>query len=186
MSTLVYAEHAAPQSVRRFVKCFWTLNGSGGTSTTEPVVSDGSVEIVIHTGDPTSERRNESAPLVVQPRACVIGPATKPPHLKLSRNVDVIGIRLHPWAGGALFGANAADFRDQTVGLGDLAKLNTDIVDRAGSAATLADRLGGITEMLLTFRRQTVDERVEHEHPTQTTQLVETSITYVKKQYPTT
>lgn len=99
MSTLVYAEHAAPQSVRRFVKCFWTLNGSGGTSTTEPVVSDGSVEIVIHTGDPTSERRNESAPLVVQPRACVIGPATKPPHLKLSRNVDVIGIRLHPWAG---------------------------------------------------------------------------------------
>jgi len=94
-----YREHAPPEPLRPFVRCLWTLDDPDPRRDrpAEPVVPDGSMELVFHLGDPF--RRLDEG---VQPLALVAGQLTGPLHLQPTGRVHALGLRFHP-AGASLF-----------------------------------------------------------------------------------
>jgi AraC-like DNA-binding protein len=94
-----YREHEPPAPLRPFVRCLWTLDDPDPRRDrpAEPVVPDGSMELVFHLGDPF--RRPGAG---VQPRALVAGQITGPLVLQPTGRVHVVGVRFHP-AGAAAF-----------------------------------------------------------------------------------
>lgn len=146
-----YHEHAPPPALSRHVRCVWTLaaDAAFGAAAPEPVIPDGCAEIVLNLGDPYASVVDGAEE--VQPRAMVVGQITAPLLLRPTGRTRLVGIRLLPWGGPALWRAPMAELRDRWVDAGDvlpglrelldrLASLREE--DRAGAAATfLASRL---------------------------------------------
>jgi AraC-like DNA-binding protein len=103
------------------VRAIWSLEGNTGEADFQPIVSDGCVELVFNVGD-TFVQRTIDGVEVRQPRAMVVGPTERPTLVKSGRHVDVIGVRLQPWATAAVLGADASALRDRVVSLGDVSR----------------------------------------------------------------
>ena len=111
MSTddLTYHEFPAPPSVADVVRCVWVLSGPPSVGAVpQPVVPDGCAEIVLNLADPF-RRFDHSGSWHVQPRAMVVGQITEAVVIAPSGTVDVVGIRLQPWAAFALVAVPAAE-----------------------------------------------------------------------------
>jgi AraC-like DNA-binding protein len=119
--TLAYREYEPSARAAPSVRCIWKLSGdaddAGGDP--EPIVSDGCVELVVHRGDPFLQLATNGR-LIEQPRAMVVGPTAVPTNVRPTGRIDVVGIRLQPWAAGSLLGISASALRDRIVPLSDL------------------------------------------------------------------
>jgi len=125
--SLRYVETRPPAALASHVKCIWWLTGRGIDGAPEPVVPDGCAEIVINTAD--AFERRDGAACDLQPRELVAGQLTRAVQLKAVGEVGLVGIRLQPWALGALFGRRGSDVRNQTIDLSLLApRFRTDLL----------------------------------------------------------
>jgi AraC-like DNA-binding protein len=118
MSELDYCEKPLTGRLSTAIRCIWTLRGSVDSSEAQPIVSDGCVEIVFNLSDPfervTAGRAHR------QPLAFVVGPTALPTVVRPTGSVDVIGVRLEPWAAGSVLRMPAVLLRDQSVPLDDI------------------------------------------------------------------
>ena len=86
-------------SLRRDVRCFWTLEEEADLYNRDAILPDSSVEIVIACGAPLVmiDREGGSVPL---PRAFVIGLQSRPLRLRATGLCQVVGMRVDPWSVG--------------------------------------------------------------------------------------
>lgn len=86
------------------------------------IAPDGRCELIVHAATPPRELRVGAGP-VRQPRAFLYGPLTRVLVIEQDADMDVMGLRLHPWAVGAL-SPRPAELRDR---LSVLAPLGFDL-----------------------------------------------------------
>lgn len=118
---LQYSQHTPPEDLRSWIRLIWTLatdaSESGGG---EPVIPDGCAELIINLGDPFAQRAKGDAAFREQPMTLVNGQLHSAVSLRALGTVHLVGIRLQPWALGALMGAPAHNFTDQWFALDDI------------------------------------------------------------------
>ncbi|HSM37557.1 MAG TPA: helix-turn-helix transcriptional regulator [Longimicrobiales bacterium] len=132
-----YRKTAPPPSLADHVRCIWTLTADAppGGSRPEPVIPDGCAEVVLNLGDPyealTAEGRSRR-----QPAAMIVGQITAALSLRAVGRSRLLGIRLQPWAGGALLGVPMADLRDGYVEASAVAPAFAALRERLGEEPT--------------------------------------------------
>jgi AraC-like DNA-binding protein len=118
MDTLHYSELRPGPPLAAAIRCIWMMQGSAvAGSAPDPVVPDGCVELVLNLADPFE--RLTGGGFTRQPLAMLVGQNTGPVIIRPTGRVDLIGIRLHPWAAGRLLRVPAKELRDQLVPLQD-------------------------------------------------------------------
>jgi AraC-like DNA-binding protein len=131
MTELTYQEHLPPSQLRAWVRRIWTLRAPPGTIVDpQPIVADGCVELVFHIGDPFLRHATHGS-WTTQPAALLVGAVTEPTVVRPAGAADVIGIRLHPWAGGDFLGIPLRELRNQLVPLDDAAPVLSASLRRA-------------------------------------------------------
>jgi AraC-like DNA-binding protein len=112
---LRYHEFTPPDELREHIRCIWRLEGPAAPAhelAAEPIVPDGCVEMVLNMGAPFV-RHVPGAGSHRQPRRLVAGQITRAVTIAPSGDVDLWGIRFHPWAAPAFLGVSGAELRDQ-------------------------------------------------------------------------
>lgn len=99
------------------IRCVWSLRGDADGAT-QPIVSDGCVEIVVNLAD-AFEQVTEAGP-TRQPLAMVVGPTALPTVVRPTGAIDVLGIRLQPWAAAQTLGIGMRELRDRMMPLDDM------------------------------------------------------------------
>lgn len=96
---------------------FWHLRHAA-SGQVERIAPDGQCEIILHRAQPPIERREGQSRR--QPEAFLYGPLNRVLLLEQTGEMDVIGIRLQPWASGAL-GVDPSAWRNRAVALQEVA-----------------------------------------------------------------
>jgi AraC-like DNA-binding protein len=116
---LQYREIAPPGVLADFVRCIWRLHGDPGRDhggPPDPIIPDGCAEIVVNVGDPFIRHGPEGSS-ERQPLRLIAGQITRALTLGPSGQIDIWGIRFHPWCAASFLGVSASELRDQVVSL---------------------------------------------------------------------
>jgi AraC-like DNA-binding protein len=128
---LEYAEEAPAGVGAQVARAIWSLRGHAADAPAEPVVPDGRAELVFNFADPFEDASSGGASR--QPRMMLVGPTSRPVFVRPTGAIDVVGVRLEPWAVAAVCRAPANELRDRTIALDELSP------DLAGLAQRLGD-----------------------------------------------
>ena len=134
MPDLRYNEWHPSGAASELVRCVWSLRGATNGRAADPIVSDGCVELVFNLADPF-EQMTEAGPRV-QPLTMVVGPTYLPTIVRPTGVIDIVGVRLQPWAGATVLGRTMSDLRHRCLALADV---------KPGPLTELADGLRGKT-----------------------------------------
>jgi len=158
-----YRERPPHPALRPFVRTYWTLSGPSANSAPEPVLPDGSTELIVHRARPflrhTVERANErQSPLLF------VGQMRAPVILEPDGEAEVVAIRFRPQGAFALLGCpqdRLADEIADVAGLG-LSWLTVAVrrAEEAPTAAAALDQLEAALLRRLEARPPRCDERV--------------------------
>src|SRR5688572_19964259 len=110
MAELQYNEWAPNGAAADLVRCIWSLGGEATGRPADPIVSDGCVELVFNLADPF-EQATERGPRL-QPLAMIVGPTQLPTLVRATGRIDIVGVRLQPWAGASVLGTSMSSLRD--------------------------------------------------------------------------
>ena len=112
-----YSEIKPTLPLRRFVECFWILEGCGSAAAPpERILPDGCVELILNFGDRFVQHVDGKRQ--VQPRNFVVGQMTGPILISPSGAVELLGIRFQPGGTRPFFSVPAHEFTDTVVDLG--------------------------------------------------------------------
>lgn len=115
-----YSEIKPTARLRRFVECFWTLEGDGSVDTpaAERILPDGCVELILNFGDRFQQHFEDERRL--QPRNFLVGQMTGPILISPCGAVELLGIRFQPGGTRPFVDVPAHDVTDRVVDLGDI------------------------------------------------------------------
>jgi AraC-like DNA-binding protein len=133
----------------------WTLRGrAGADDAPEPIVPDGCAELLFNVGDPFEQVEAAGGPTVRQPLAMVVGPSTAPVTVRPTGAVDLVGVRLQPWAAACVLGLPVAELRGRVDALGDVTRLPAlhELAERL-AAAGAGEREARVSDALLRAAR---------------------------------
>lgn len=131
--TLDYNEWGPEGPAADLIRCVWSLRGQGDGGPADPIVSDGCVELVYNLADPFEQITGSGA--WIQPLTMVVGPTYLPTVVRPTGVIDIVGVRLQPWAGATVLGTTMSELRHRCVPLADVAP---------GALTELAERLRGV------------------------------------------
>ncbi len=145
---MLYRELPPPPSLRAVVRCFWILRDADGAGAVERVLPDGCAELVVHRAAPML-RRHADGREETQPAAVVAGQLRTAALLVSTGAVDMVGVRLQPWAGASVLRASLGGLADGIVPLDDLeCGLPADLVERVQEAPDDERRVALLAEHL--------------------------------------
>jgi AraC-like DNA-binding protein len=147
MAELEYRPYAPPSETAHAVRAIWTLRGRAHVRRAEPIVSDACPELVFHAGDPWLQIHADGTS-VLQPPAMLVGPTARPTLLEPGREVNVLGVRLHPWGLSFLVGVEAAELRDLIVPLEGVSPRLGRLAEEVLDAMTSRDPMGPVSAAL--------------------------------------
>lgn len=108
-----YTQDAPPPDLRDWIRLIWTLSiDADGPGDAEPVIPDGCAELIFNLGDPFEHRGSHSAEFQKQTSAIINGQLHSAVALRSLGAVRLVGIRVQPWALGALLGIPAHQLTD--------------------------------------------------------------------------
>jgi AraC-like DNA-binding protein len=108
---LQYREWPPHPALRPFVRAYWALHGRGSESHPQPVLPDGSSELIVHRRRPF--RRHTSRDVERQSERLFVGQMRGPVVLQADGDADVVGIRFRPHGAFALLECPQHLFADQ-------------------------------------------------------------------------
>ena len=135
-----YTEHLVTGAAAQFVQCIWSLSGDAreAAAAAAPILPDGCVELLLNAGDPV-DRHTPRGP-EPQPARHIAGQLTTAVRITPSGQLDIVGIRLHPWAAGAFLDVPMGELRDRMLPAGDLL-VASQLLRDAGNADRADERL---------------------------------------------
>lgn len=146
---LEYAEHSPGAPASMWVRCIWTLRAPAGLiGEAQPILPDGCMEVVYNLADPFRRTLAEGR-VVKQHGVIVVGPQTRHVIVEPTGQVDLLGIRFHPWSGGMISREPLSALRDQTPDesiVGTL--LPRDLRDRLQTTTVFAERVNIVERAL--------------------------------------
>src|SRR5882724_10159209 len=91
-----YAEAQPSFRLARYIRCFWQLQDDATvTDSAEPVLPDGSIEIIFNLADPF-RRYHADNTVETQPKAILVGQMRGPAMIQPTGRVSLFGIRFKP------------------------------------------------------------------------------------------
>ena|SRR5688500_4435375 len=165
-----YSEIKPTAPLRRFVECFWTLEGDGSidTSPAERILPDGCVELILNFGDRFHQHFEGEQRL--QPRNFLVGQMTGPILISPCGAVELLGIRFQPGATRPFVDVPAHEVTDRLVDLGGVSgKLERGLLSACGNVRTLADKVAAADAFL-------VSQLIERKYDSQLVALAATII----------
>lgn len=156
--TIEYREYMVPEPLQPLIARLWTLR-AGAQAATEPIVSDGSVELIFHCGAPVEQQHPGALVPTCQPAAAVIGPTIQPTRIRPTGPMDCVGIRIRPVAVATFFGLPADDLRDGTFPIEDVVGGTASLLDCVASTAP-DSRIPVLLRWLVRRPVRTVDPRL--------------------------
>lgn len=152
---LDYQQSDPTPDVADFVRCVWTLRGdSDGTA--QPIVSDGCVEIVINLADPFLRTADDGS-LDTQPAEMIVGPTSRPTVVRPTGTIDLVGIRLQPWAASAFLGLSMTELRGRYVSAGDIGNRALKQLGERLSEALPSNRIALVSSEIREMAQRPVD-----------------------------
>lgn len=118
MAELRYNEWSPEGAAADLIRCVWSLRGQANGRAADPIVSDGCVELIFNLADPFEQQGADGPRL--QPLTMVVGPTCLPTVVRPTGRIDIVGVRLHPWAAATVLGATMSGLRDRCVPLADV------------------------------------------------------------------
>ena len=147
MAELEYRPYPAPPATAHAVRAIWTLRGRAYVGAVEPIVSDACPELVFNAGDPWLQLHADGT-VSLQPTAMLVGPTARPTFVEPGRDVNVLGVRLHPWGLSSLVGIGAAELKDLLVPLDVVSARLGRLADEVLDAMTGPDPIAGVSGAL--------------------------------------
>jgi len=144
-----YTEFHPLHPLNNFVECFWTLDGDGRSSPSQPerILPDGCVELILNFASPFAQHNNGAE--AVQPRNFIVGQMTQPILISPTGQVQVIGIRFHPGGTAPFFHLPMHELTNQVVELGSFARtLETKLALATTGKHVLADKVLALEKVL--------------------------------------
>lgn len=149
-----YAESPAPPALQRYVQCLWQLRAPAGDPAPQRVLPDGSVELVLHLGDPF-RRHDPDGSVGLQPRALVVGITDRWLMIEAGGAVDLIGVRLRPGLAGGVLGIPQSALGGGCHDLDDLdVKPLRGLLEAVGNAQSRSERQAVLEQALLAASQQ--------------------------------
>jgi AraC-like DNA-binding protein len=115
-----YREIAPTGILAQHVRCIWRLTGCITEPSPEPIIPDGCAELVLNVGEPFVEQASDGS-THRQPPRLVAGQITRALTVGPSGQIDIWGVRFHPWSAAAFLGVSADELRDAVMPLDDVA-----------------------------------------------------------------
>ena len=113
-----YTQAAPPPDLRDWIRLIWTLSiDANGAGDAEPVIPDGCAELIFNIGDPFEHCASNASEFRTQPSAIINGQLHSAVSLRSLGAVQLVGIRLQPWALGTLLNMPAHLLTDHWVSL---------------------------------------------------------------------
>lgn len=144
-----YSEIRPTPPLRRFVECFWTLQGDGSVDTpTERILPDGCVELILNFGDRFLQHFGGERK--IQPRNFLVGQMTGPILISPCGTVELLGIRFQPGGTRPFLDVPAHEVTDRVVDLGGLSsKLEHGLLRACADAPVLSDKVAAADAFLV-------------------------------------
>jgi AraC-like DNA-binding protein len=157
-----YVESPAPPGLGDLVEGIWFIRSSGTERPApERILPDGRIEIIFNLAD---RFRHLRAPdeVETQPERLLVGPTTRQMLIESTGEIDIVGIRISPGGGRALFPDVLPELRDQTSDLAEIeSTLPGDLSDRLRDEQSLDARCAIVTEALRkAVRTHRLEQRV--------------------------
>ena len=115
---------------------------------TEPILPDGCVEVILNFAEPFAQHDDHSVKL--QPRNFIVGQMTRPIFISPTGPVQLVGIRFHPGGTRPFFGLPMRELTNQVVELGSFARtLEARLLSAASHLPDLQDKVAALQKVLL-------------------------------------
>src|SRR5574338_1648582 len=130
-----YREIQPAPALRRYVRCYWTLEATGTPAATpQRVLPDGCVEIVINLADQFLRYDADGRP-ERQPHLLLVGPTTRHMSIAPTGPIRLIGIRFMPGGARPFLSVPPRELRDAAPSLNDVAPpFSADVIERLTAA----------------------------------------------------
>lgn len=161
---LSYRELTPSPALRDFVSCVWLMEEteSHASALPEPILPDGSPELIFHLGDP-SEASPDGGPLRRQPLAHLVGQITRPFLLRPAPGFRILGVRLRPAGAASLLQEPMDRLTGTWASLEDLlGKRGRVLSSEVRSSPSIEAALDRITEALTEGLVRETDRRISH------------------------
>jgi AraC-like DNA-binding protein len=113
-----YDEYRPHPLLRPFVRTYWSLCGNSGESLPQPVVPDGTTELIVHRE--CTFTRYSDVGSIRQSSMLFVGPMISPVLLVPGGTIEVVAVRFRPNGAFALTGVPQHQLQDAIVDLGSL------------------------------------------------------------------
>ena len=155
-----FSQYRTPPDLQGWIRLIWALTADG-TSDDSPeeksgdgaelVVPDGHPELIFNLGDPFAQRAPGQDTFRLQPAAILNGQLRASMMLRATGRVQLVGIRLQPWALGALTRTPASRLSDQWIAVGDAgSRLLPDLADALAHCQSHAEAFHTVVAHLRT------------------------------------
>lgn len=143
-----YREFAPPPPLAPYVRCFWSLEGAPDAGV-EPVFPDGSMELIVHLGDPFQRLLGNGAEQR-QDNAFLVGQMDQALWLRPSRRAGVLGARFRPGGAYPFLRFSQTEIAGRAISLADLWGREAAGLRERLAAAGAASRIRLLERLLLT------------------------------------
>ncbi len=147
-----YEQFLPPPSLRRFVRCFWLLQGHTPAADVVPerVVPDGCAELILHAGSPYRLTRPQEPGTVSQSQGALVGQIARAIELLPTGPTEIVGVRFEPAGARDLVGVPMSEVTGRSIPLRDLwGTEGADLTDRVREAGDAATRAALVCDVLL-------------------------------------
>ena len=151
-----YREIEPGNSVKRFVRCYWTLENHAPGCEVQRIVPDGRAELILNLGQPYSVfaagvwRR--------QPECFFFGQITGPLLLRSCGPTHIIGLRFHPHTAGKLLQLSMCELTDSMITLDLIPARAARKIYELESARTPHEQAAILDRMVLDLARKAGDD----------------------------
>ena len=139
-----YTEYRPTRALRAFINCFWSIEQDGDdppSGTWDRSVPDGSLELVLHLGDPMIRKPLDGEP-ARESRCILIGQMTAPYLVRADGPARMLGVRMFPHTGYLLLEGSVAGFNDRSVDLDSVLPRGARLpLERIANAESIQDAL---------------------------------------------
>lgn len=144
-----YREIKPRPELRRFVECFWTLEGDRDLNAAQtPILPDGCLELILNSGAPFQETR-ANGERIKQPSHFVVGQMTRPVSIAPTGAVELMGIRFHPGGTTPFLAQPLHELTNLMIELGALdSSLESDLLEALARSPSSIGRIDAIEDCL--------------------------------------